>query len=58
MSDLKWFIVLFIFLWLVWAATGGPARYENKVNQFVEEPVGPGERGGIYNINDLRERNR
>ncbi|HSE56784.1 MAG TPA: hypothetical protein VLB02_01730 [Candidatus Paceibacterota bacterium] len=58
MTDFKWFIVIFVFLWLVWAVTGGPARYENKTNQFIEEPSAPGDRGDIYNLEQLKARQR
>lgn len=56
MSDLKWFIVIFVFLWLVWFATGGPKRAEDKYNQFVEDPQNPGDPKKIYDINDWRNR--
>lgn len=54
----RWFVLIVVGLWVIWLMTGGPQRYENKQNQFIEPPKGLGQAGDIYNINDLKNKNR
>lgn len=52
----RWFVLAVVGLWVVWLMTGGPARYENKTNQFIDAPKTPGETGRIYNKTELEKR--
>ena len=54
MSELKWFILLFVLMWMAWYYTGGPERAADKYNPFVEQPLAPGDDKDIYNVGDLR----
>ncbi len=52
----RWFILAIVGLWVIWLMTGGPERYENKSNQFIDAPKAPGEAGRIYNKTELEKR--
>lgn len=57
-SELKWFILLFIGLWLAWLITGGADRISiNKTHPFLEQP-NPIENGKTYTIQELKDRTR
>lgn len=49
----RWFVLAVVALWVIWLMTGGPARYENKTNQFIDQPTTPGNSGKIYNKTEL-----
>lgn len=55
MGELKWFLLLFIGLWVLWLITGGATRYENRTRPFVEQPS-PIEGGRPYTLEELRQR--
>ena len=55
-GTLRWFILAIVGLWVIWLMTGGPERYENKTNQFIDAPQAPGESGRIYNKTELEKR--
>ena len=52
----RWFILIFIGLWVVWLMTGGPERYQNKHNQFIEPPKEPGGATPVYNVKTLQKK--
>ncbi len=55
-SELKWFLLLLLGLWVAWLATGGPDRITvNRQNPFLESPT---EGGNIYSLEDLRNGRR
>ena len=56
MSELKWFFLILIIMWLFWSLTGGPERTQNIDKPFLEQPA-PIEGGDIYDANELREKN-
>lgn len=35
---MKWLILLIVALYIMWLATGGPARYENKDKPYLRQP--------------------
>ncbi len=39
LSDLKWLIAVIILIWVVWAFTGGPSRYEATHGVFLKPPA-------------------
>jgi hypothetical protein len=45
LDDIKWFLIIFAILWVVWFFTGGPARFENK--PFIK-PAAPIDTGETY----------
>lgn len=53
MDDLKWFLLLFLGLWVLWLITGGATRYENRTRPFLEQPA-PIEGGRPYDVEELR----
>ncbi len=56
--ELKWFIFLFVGLWLAWLVTGGPDRKAfNRTHPFLEEPS-PVDSGKVYTLDELKDRNR
>lgn len=55
MGDLKWFLLLFLGLWVLWLITGGPTRYENRYRPFLEQPA-PIEGGQPYTVQELRQK--
>ncbi len=43
-SELKWFLLLFVGLWLAWLVTGGPSRIQqNRANPFIQETYNGGQ---------------
>lgn len=57
-GELKWFLLLFLGLWVGWMMTGGIDRKEyNRARPFIEEPD-PLDSGKVYTLEELRERNR
>ncbi len=57
MNELKWFFVMLVLFWFLWAATGGPSRIENKSRALLEEPQ-PINSGKPYSLQELREGTR
>jgi hypothetical protein len=57
MSDLKWFIVIMIVLWILWVATGGTTHLENRNRPFLEEP-NPINSGQAYTLEQLQDGTR
>lgn len=56
--ELKWFILLFIGLWVAWFVTGGPDRIQtNRQNPFIEEFT-IDHTGQIYSLDELKDRTR
>ncbi len=55
--EAKWFILALILLWLMWLATGGPARTENNNAPFLEEPA-PINSGQPYTLKQLKDGTR
>lgn len=54
MSDLKWFLIGFLVLYLIWYVSGGPEKNRiNRTNPFLDEPYKGGEK---YDINGLKIR--
>lgn len=57
-SELKWFILLFLALWVAWFATGGPSRIpENRTHPFLTQPA-PNDDGKIYTLQEIKDRTR
>lgn len=57
-SELKWFILLLIGLWIAWVVTGGVDRAPvNRTHPFLEQPF-PIDNGQIYTFKELKEKNR
>ncbi len=55
-GELKWFLLLFLGLWIAWLATGGPSRIqENRTHPFLEQPT---DGGRIYTLQELRDGTR
>ena len=50
-ETLKWVLIIFAGLWILWFFTGGPERYENKYNPFVT-PASPLDTNEIYRYKD------
>ncbi len=40
-SPIKWFIIIFVGLWVVWYFTGGPQRYESQGGLYIKQPESP-----------------
>lgn len=57
MDELKWFLLAFIILWVLWLLTGGPSRNENRYRPLLEQPA-PLEGGRPYTIEDLKAKNQ
>lgn len=38
-SDLKWLAAIVVIIWVVWAFTGGPSRYEATQGIFLKPPA-------------------
>lgn len=38
MDDLKWFLGVLAFIWVIWFLTGGPARYEKSQGVLLKPP--------------------
>ncbi len=55
MSELKWFLLALLGLWILWAGTGGYERIENKDKPFLEQPS-PIESGRPYTLDELKRR--
>ena len=55
-SELKWFLLLFLGLWVAWLVTGGPAHIqENRARPFLEQPSDGGQ---TYTLDELKDRTR
>jgi hypothetical protein len=55
-GELKWFLLLFVGLWVAWLVTGGPDRITtNRTHPFLEQPS---EGGKIYTLEELKDRTR
>lgn len=57
MSELGWFILALIILWVLWVLSGGPTHQESRTRQFIEQPA-PIESGRIYSLDELKDRTR
>jgi hypothetical protein len=57
MDELKWFLIAFFALFILWMFTGGPERIENKRTPFLEQPT-PIEGGQPYTLEQLQDRTR
>ena len=55
MGELKWFILAFGGLWILWLVTGGATRYENRTRPLLEQPA-PLEGGRPYKVEELKNR--
>jgi hypothetical protein len=55
MGELKWFLLLFFGLWVLWVLTGGPERVENRQRPFIEQPS-PIEGGRTYTVEELKNK--
>ncbi len=55
MIELRWAIVAFIVLWMMWAATDGPSRIENRNRQLLQQPA---DGGKAYSLEQLQEGTR
>jgi hypothetical protein len=55
MGELKWFLLFFLLLYVVWLLTGGPAA-QDKNDQFLHQPA-PIENGQTYNIDEYKAEN-
>lgn len=56
MSEIKWFFIILVIMFVFWSLTGGASRTENKTNPYIEQPS-PIEGGKVYNGSELREKN-
>ena len=53
-EELKWFLLLFLGLWVAWIVTGGPDRVQlNRANPFIDEAT-PTKSSQIYGVKDLK----
>jgi hypothetical protein len=57
MSELKWFLIAMIALWILWVISGGPQATENKTRPFLEQPA-PVEGGRPYTLEELKDRTK
>ncbi|AKM83967.1 TPA: hypothetical protein DCZ46_01385 [Candidatus Campbellbacteria bacterium] len=48
---IKWFLLIFGGLWIIWFFTGGPNRNISKDGLFIKQPDAPGEKWYLYNKN-------
>ena len=48
---IKWFIIIFGGIWVIWFFTGGPERDISKDGLFIKQPNAPGEKWYLYNKN-------
>jgi hypothetical protein len=55
MSELKWFLVFFLVLYIVWLLAGGPSA-PDKNNPFLHQPA-PIENGSSYNFQEYKAEN-
>jgi hypothetical protein len=53
MSEIKWFIIAFIALWVLWAAAGGYRDTNNSDKPLLHQPA-PIENGQPYRWEDRR----
>lgn len=53
MGELKWFLLAFFVLWVLWVITGGPARLDNKQRPFLKQPA-PIESGETYTLKEFK----
>jgi len=54
MGELRWFLIGFVVLYIIWFVGGGPSRNDvNRTHPFIEEPYSGGK---IYTIEDLKNR--
>ena len=57
-DELKWFLLLFLGLWVAWFATGGPERVrDDRTHPFLEQPS-PIDNGQTYTLQQLKDRTR
>lgn len=57
-GELKWFLILFLALWLAWAVTGGPQRNQiNRTHPFIKRPD-PTDDGKVYTFKELQDQTR
>jgi hypothetical protein len=55
MGELKWFLLFFIGLYIIWLLAGGPSA-QDKDNQFLHQPA-PVENGQTYNFEEYKAQN-
>ena len=56
-GTLRWFILAFIGLWVLWVLSDGPAKLENKDKPFLEQPA-PIEGWQPYTVQQLKDKQK
>lgn len=56
-KEFGWFLLLILFLFLGWIATGGPERNElNRTHPFLKQPTTQGDDGTVYTYDQIQKR--